>query len=154
MKETAVEYNFSSDLEMLYLFLITRALNCNNVSNQVISLFGDEYQFGLIKVIPRPVSPHGGAWWSPVKEWGVPAGGWLRLRGQGGGPREWRDRTSRECARRASRGKCLASTLLSSLPFPSLDSIAFSSQSFHRRTNNPKQLPSFHSNKSNSHPRT
>ena len=39
---------------MLYLFLITRALNCNNVSNQVISLFGDEYQFGFIKVILVP----------------------------------------------------------------------------------------------------
>ena len=37
--------------------------------------------------------------------------------------------------------------------FPSLDSIAFS-QSFHRCTNNSKQLPSFHSNKSNSHPLT
>ena len=68
MKETAVEYKFSSDLEMLYLFLITRALNCNNVSNQVISLFGDEYQFGLIKVTPCPVSPGGGAGSPLVKE--------------------------------------------------------------------------------------
>ena len=88
MKETAVEYKFSSDLEMLYLFLITRALNCNNVSNQVISLFGDEYQFGLIKVTPCPVSPGRGARSPTVKERRVAVGGRLGPRGQGGGPRE------------------------------------------------------------------
>ena len=142
-KRTAAACEFSSDLEMLYLFLITRALNCNNVSNQAISLFGDEYRLGLIKVTLCSVSPGGGAGSPAVKERRVAAGGCLGPRGKGGRPRGVnRQDLPGMCAPR-SLGEipCINPPLLIPSLFPSLDSIAFSSQSFHRRTNNSNQLP-------------